>query len=429
MKQFWKNGPKGRAAAFAALAIAPAVLGLGAGLSFADGADAPTSVDDRFDSNNGTPGIQSGPWIIRPSVTLAIGHDDNVLASGDVPEIESMYLRLSGAFDARADMGMSIFRVQAELGHTWFTDADDLNFADGSVGVTLEHAFTQFTRAIISASFNSSVSFPAGEGVTVFGVFDPYINHARVNSVPVSLTLRHDNEAWFIQGKGSVTWRWNEDRETAGGLTIDQSFNDGTTTDFSLRVGRHISPDLALFAEAGRSESSYDEDSADNSGWRYVGGFEANLTNVLHGEVFAGYQTREYANTGDIGGFTYGADFTWFASELLSITFAASRDFGAQRVVTGLGNDIVPVRIDRVSLEADWEVLRNLILSGMFSWQSSEYELFARTDERRTIGAGFRYAFGETLSLSGSITHTEGESDFIADFDQTKVGVALTAGY
>lgn len=426
MKKFWNNGPKGRATAFVALAFAPAVLGIGAGISLADGADEPTSVKDRHKSNFESAGIQSGPWIVRPSMTLAVGHDSNILQSGDVPEIDSAYVRVSGAIDARADMGMSIFRIQAELGGTWFSDADDLDFTDGSIGASVDHAITNFTHVILEASYNSSVSFPAGEGITVFGVFDPYSDFARVNTLPVSLTLRHDNEVWFIQGRASATWRWNSDRETASGVVVDQSFNNGLTTDFSVRAGHYVSPDLALFAEVGRNESTYDEDSADNEGWRYVGGIEANLMRVLYGEIYAGYQTREYNNTGDIGGMTYGANLTWFATELLSISLEASREFGAQRIVTGLGNDIAPVSIDRVSLEADWEVLRNFILSGTFAWQRSEYELFSRTDEKRTYGIGFIYAFGEALSLAGTLTHTQGESDFIADYDQTRVGLALT---
>jgi hypothetical protein len=200
--------------------------------------------------------------------------------------------------------------------------------------------------------------------------------------------------------------------------------SDGTVRDQENR-NRNISritgqfeyartPSISVFAQAGYTNTQFDGRQAavtrlDSGAVRVLGGLNVDLAGRARGTIGVGYSVRDYKTAGfdTVKGLVAEGRVELFPTELFTITTGVRRSVEDAT----FGNTTPqPFWDNRFSLSADYELLRNLIVSG-----SGEYTIqtYINTEQRNTtyrIATGARYLISRRLTLDGSVNYTRRQS-------------------
>lgn len=395
-------------------------------------APGPVSVGERFRENMRPPGGQAGPWKVTPSVTLRGGYDDNVTTVPD-DAVSTSILELRGRVDATNDSAGASYAAYAEIGHSWYTDIDDYDHFDGTVGGRMNVQVSDYVRirGAIGVAYAEDED-AATEGIIINNTaFDPYVDLARYMSVPASLGARYDTGRWYVDGNADVVYADYADRLTRSGAIVNQDYQTGTEANFALRGGWMFTPAVSAFVEAQYNIQRYKDDSADSDGWRIVAGAEFEMTRLLTGELFAGYASQSYAIGGDdVTGLTYGGSLNWYMTQLVSLHLQARRNFDAERsAINGGVAETLPVIRDNISLRAEYEPLRHLLVTGEIGWQGSTYEGEDRKDSRTFGSLGLEYVFTPNVSVKLDYLHEKTSSDVAGDAERNTIMLGISGRY
>ena len=197
-----------------------------------------------------------------------------------------------------------------------------------------------------------------------------------------------------------------------------------------MRAGYEIYPHMSLFGEARAGANRYDDSNGDSNTWRAVVGGEMEFSRLLVGEAFAGYAVQSFPSGGQTSGLTYDAQLHWFARELLSFTFDASREFRGEVATTLAGvASTIPVTDDRVSVRAEWEPLRLLLVYAQAGYEREGRESVDRSDQLVSLIVGATYVLTRNLNLELEYEREDGRSNFAGDFARDRVSLGLAAAY
>jgi hypothetical protein len=197
------------------------------------------------------------------------------------------------------------------------------------------------------------------------------------------------------------------------GVAANQDDRDRLVTEYGGRVDYSISPDTALFLTAKGNTRDYDLApprvgvNRNSDGYEVLGGVAFDLTRLIRGEIGAGYMHQEYdaAGVGDTDDATGNVKIEWFPTQIMTITAKASRFVGD----SGLGGASSFLGTE-ASLGADYELLRNVILSGEVGWGKDEYQGVRRDDERWTGSLGAEYMLNRVAGVYGRYLHWDQDS-------------------
>jgi hypothetical protein len=193
-----------------------------------------------------------------------------------------------------------------------------------------------------------------------------------------------------------------------GGGFIDETFRNRTAPTMSGRVDYAVSPNLAVFGEAIGNIRDYDQvdpstlKSQNAAGYELLSGANFQVTHLLRGELGLGYLNETYANAsyGKVSGPGFRNKLQWFPTQLITVTATYARTMEDSGVVGA-----PTYRLESAALQADYELLRNLILTAQVNYSHAAYVGIARTDERYQASATASYLFNRHLSLNLSYGH------------------------
>lgn len=390
----------------------------------------PESVGDRFNRNNAPQGMQMGPWTVTPTATLRGGYDDNITTVSE-NETASPLVQLRGRLDIRNGEGTDFVTAYAEVEHTWYTDADDLDHLDARGGAAFQMAVsdTISLRGSLGVASEEAAD-SADEGIIVAGNFDPYVDLAKFLSVPASFGVNFDGGRYVFGASADLLYTDYDPRVTTGGVTVDQAFRNGTNIDLKARAGYKFTPGTGIFAEGQYNIQSYDDEAANSTGWRAVAGVEFEASKLITGEIFGGYASQSYDLGTEVTGLTYGASVDWFATELMSFSLDAKREFGAEQTEILLGLPITTaVTRDNVSLGVEYEPLRQMLVRAEGGWRQVDYDGQDRTDEGLYAGLGIDYAISPAFQVNMDYRYDQTSSEIAGDTERNVFMLGLTTGY
>jgi hypothetical protein len=212
--------------------------------------------------------------------------------------------------------------------------------------------------------------------------------------------------------------------------------HDGTTA--SGRVDYALTPATAIFASIGASERRYELQptntpavlfSRDSDGQTYSLGANFDITNLIRGEIAFGYLTEDFADAAfsDIDGLATSARVEWFPTPLATFEFSAQRSVTETGIVGAAGS-----LTTTLAARVDYEVRRNVILTGQLSHREDELEGLLRDDTGLAAGVDVLYLINEHLGASVSYQHAQRESGGAQpglEFDQETLGLNLVVRY
>jgi hypothetical protein len=216
------------------------------------------------------------------------------------------------------------------------------------------------------------------------------------------------------------------------GAFVREDFQDHYELAGTLRADYAISPATALFIEGTPNVHTYDLEPPtvpfrrDSNGFDLLSGLNFQVSHLVTGEVGVGYQMQHYVDRQfeGVDGLALRGQLTWYATQLITVTLHADRTFQD----SGLP-DTAAVKVSDISATADYELLRNLIVTGTFGYTHYEYPGLDRLDNRVAAGLGATYLFSRSLGLTLGYSYLRQDSSGVAhgfNFDDNRLAMTLT---
>lgn len=295
---------------------------------------------------------------------------------------------------------------------------------DGSRTRVSLTADAQFNRYLSRDTENSSLYSVRGTGrqelgggFTV-GVETGYRRQAERRSDPgaINTTLRpilYDaadaggNLQWEggrlrLRGTGSVASFTFRNGVLPDGTPLLLDFRDRTLYRYGATGDYALTANTAVRVQANYARSNYNVSAAsgglDRSSRRLelLGGVSFEFTDLLRGEIGLGFIDLKYDSPvfQAFSGFGGRVQVEYLPTPLTTITFRASR------TIEEAGLPLSPAYLrTAVSITADHELYRNVIISGYLDYSNNRFRQPDRSDRRPSAGASARYRMSRTVSL------------------------------
>ncbi len=395
------------------LALAMPAAAIAADGEYADAADGYTAlpVRDRPKPDYDPIGVRSGAFIFYPSVMERYIHDSNVFAAPSAEVSDDIFV-----FSPR-------LLVEGEIGRhtvTFNFGVDDYRYVDNT-SENRTDAFGEI-KAVIEASHDLNFTIRST------------IAHRHELRDDTDLPSNAAEPAPYMEYSGAVAAnkqfnrvgvslgvaakrRDYDDIAANGGGTIDQDPRDADVVSAGGRVTYDLMPGYRAFADLRGNWRRYRNAPGvnfDSDGIRALAGVEFAITNLIQGELGAGYIAQDYVNPiyADVSDFSYSASLIWSPTPLMTVTI------DGERLVSDSNLATVGGRIDStLRATLDYEVMRNFIVSPHFEYRNERYADIGRTDDVYQPGISADYYVNRYLRLGGAYDYTVRESSIsINDF-------------
>jgi len=197
-----------------------------------------------------------------------------------------------------------------------------------------------------------------------------------------------------------------------GGGVLPQAGSDASISDVALTGSYEIIPDYLGYVRVGGSLFNYWHATANNSTtYRVDTGLQIAPRHLISGRVYVGYLVQNYAQSslGSTSAPDYGGELVWNVTPFTTLTFDGLRTFytgtpasSTTQVAGPAGSGYLE---STFAVNADHELLRNLLLNVNAYYENDSFQGIVRTDDVFIGGGGFRYLVNRNFFLGGSFSY------------------------
>ncbi len=365
-----------------------------------------------------------------PKAIASLSYDDNLFSSR-VKSQGTMVWHMTPSLQAAADYGRTKVGGFIKIDSQIYSRFSNLNAVAPYAGLGFK---TEVTRDLVFQG-RADYAYTAEDSYltrSIGGVANPS-SLARHHDAKASASVNQTFGRVNVSLGGAVQRLAYTDVRDGVGLPVSQNFRNETLATITARGGYEVSPGLRTFVESSVNRRDYENvPMVSSKGFRVVGGVSSELSRLIAGEVYAGYMAQTFQSNrfGTVDGYTAGGRLIWYPTNFLTLTLNADRAI-QESFVKNTANPIASIVFNNtLGFRADYEVLRNFIVSGRVSVADSKYVNDIRRDQVYTAGATASYMFNRMLSGSLDYRHTKGVSgDFNSNFNRNVVTASLKAQY
>ena len=369
-------------------------------------------------------GTPVGAFIMYPSLTVDTEYNDNIFAT-DGNEEDDIIFRIKPSVNIESDWDNHSLQFLSSATFNQYVDNTsedviDYEFLSSGRLDILEDTFL-FGSAGVNRTHEDRTSADdvQGDEPTQYTVIGGNIDfHHRFNRAWTELnnTVQHLNY---------------DDVSGGPGITIDNDDRDRLETHSRLRAGYDFNPEVSAFLQGHFGVEKYDETpdspgvSRDAYQYGVAAGFRFDITDLIVGDAFAGYQWREQDDDafGDENTYEVGAGLTWFATELTTANLNASRHW-EETTVAGSSSALTTI----VGVGVNHSLLDTVTLSGHVDYTNEDFEGTNRTDETYSFGPEVIYLVNRFVHLSLGYNYEQRDSDAATE-DYTIHSVVLSTRF
>jgi hypothetical protein len=361
--------------------------------------------DDPYYQPKGIPlGSDGTPWRLFPNLYADVGYDDNVYRSTGSGKVSSAIFEADPTLILDYDINRARVDLYAQGG---FQSLSQYQLYTYNTGIQGEYEI----------SHDAAVSLSASDGLF-------YEDYASADTFSQE---KRPNEYQLFDVSGKANFKPNRLGFTVGGSYDAYDYTstplmDGTLVNFHFRNAQiakgwgeasyDFSPGYSAFVKATYNNDDQVDTTRSSNGYSVDAGVDLLLGNLAQGEAYIGYLTQDYkAPFKDISGLDFGANLTWYPTELLTVKLAGSRQLENTTVTNaGAGDD------KSGSLTADYELLRTLHLNATVGYDDTNYagSIPVRDDKSFSAGAGAKWLLTHYVWLDAHYTYTNRSSTVLA---------------
>lgn len=372
-------------------------------------------------------GIRAGGFTAFPRLQSGVVHDDNVFAAEDNRQ-PATTLRLTPEVLIRSNWSRHALetRVRADIDRN--LDFDSENATDWSLGGAGRLDVVRGVDVTLAADYARD-----HEARTAAGADPAARRPIAFDLASASLAATRTRGRLRLSANAAVLGYDYRDGLSAAGAVIEQDDRDRTVARLTGRADYALSPATALFVQLARDDRDYRKVAGSpdrsSSGHEALAGVDFELGALIRGEVAAGYIRQDFQDAayGDLDGFGGRARLSWFPTQLTTLTATAGRSVEDTGVVGSAG----ALRTD-VSIGADHELLRNLILTAETAWSEDGYNGVDRTDTRFAASFSAIYRLNRRYGLTAGLTYLDQSSSGAAagpTYRSTRLSIAVVSQF
>lgn len=407
---------KARSIAHALSAAAALAAMLGA--ASADG----VAVMDRARPLYDAKGVPLDGFRLFPEMDVGVNVTDNVFQT-DAARKSDVNFQVAPAFRLTSEWSQHMVEFFGKLTALRYADHSSENMTNWTVGgrgrLDVRRGAALFAGASYSVDHEGRSS-PNSPGDIAEPVrYSVFRSDASVSVQP--------NRLRFLVGGEFDRYSYDATPLTGGGFLSNRD-RDRDELRLRGRVSYELSPGYLAFVETAYIRREFDLAvdrtgvNRDSTGSAFNAGFEFELVEFLHGDVFVGRLDRQFgAPLKDFSGFNYGATLTWLATPLTTVQLTAARMLN-ETTVAGSSMSVD----NTFAVGVDHELRRNVILQANLSYVDSEFVGTQRGDTYFEGRVGAAYLIDRNLSATAGYERRQRESNALGeDYSEDKFSVGL----
>lgn len=324
---------------------------------------------------------------VMPRISAETIYDSNIFVLPDATD--DLIVRIQPRLDATKTTGSLTIAGAAEVDHRQYlstTNQSTTDFALGFSGryeISRDSTLYAGTRNGRRTENRTDPDAPANlQRPTRYSFASGYFGGSRTFN-----RLR-------IAGRVSAEDRDYTDGRDALNTIIDQDFRSRLLLMGEAGAEYGLSPDTSLFVNLALNKRDYRPQPAlaparDSSGYRFTAGASFEIGKLSRGELALGYFKQDFKDPlySTAKGLAVRGKVEYFATPLLTLSLNANR--GAEESSTiGTGAYVATA----LSAQADYELLRNLIISASAEYERDKFQDIDRkyTSKGFALGADYR---------------------------------------
>jgi len=358
-------------------------------------------------------GIPLGGFRLYPRLNFDTAYDDNVFR---LPAAQSdWYFRQTPTLRLRSQWGQHFLEVYGGADNYNYSRVSSLDLTDWNMGAAGRY---DIARGISVAGSNT------------YGEYHEALYSPKPVGNQISPTRFHKNHsevtASYHPASLGIGAGFSLDRLTyasvplLGGGLIGNSDRNQKQYQAYVRGFYDFSPGYSAFVKAAYDSRVFDQflDRSgfhrSSNGFKLDAGLDLQITNLIDGEIFAGYLEQHYAQNvptplKSIAGLDYGGQLNWYPTQLMTVHLTAAHTV-SDVIISGVSAS----EDENVKLSADYELGYNLIAQAYGEYTHSSLQGSSRSDDYPSGGINLKYLMNEYLSANLSYDYSERVSNIAA---------------
>ena len=355
----------------------------------------PREEEDPF----GPVGVHAGSFLVKPSLELSEGYDDNPFRTANGPG--SRFTAVAAKVNARSEWSRHELTADLRGAYTTYSDVSGNDRPEAEAKLRGRIDVTSQSRIELEGKASLTTESPGSPDAITSAVRPPNIYSFGTSAGYVQRFNRFE-----MALRGSIEHSTYENAHLISGGIEDLSDRNFTSYAGKLRGGYEITPGIKPFVEAGLDTRVFDRE-IDFDGIRRGSdgvfartGVEFDRKGVLTGEASVGYARRSYRDPSlpDISGLIVDSSLVWKATGLTKVTLAAKSTI-EETTLTGASG--LFRREARITV--DHAFRRWLIGSASVAYGLDDYRGVDRLDEKLGLSAALTYNLNRSLALKGEL--------------------------
>jgi hypothetical protein len=367
-------------------------------------------------------GIPMGVFRLFPDLVTSVSYDDNVFRQPSITESDFFFTEIPTLLldYTTNDSHLVLYADGTFTQYSKLTTVDTQLYDFGAKGLYDITRATEVSGNIsysqLEESLSSSNTLASQEAPTLYTLFDASGQvSVKPNRLGFVLGGSNDQYVYFntpLFGGGTLQNRDRDNTVYKGFAEVNYDFSPGYST---YLKGTYNADEFAeRFDRSGAHRSS--------DGYQVDAGVNILLGDLLQGTAYIGYVDQRYTHPlPDIAGVDFGANLTWYPTELLTLQLTASRQIVNTTFAGASGGD------DRnVNLAATYEVTRQMFLNASFGYDDTAYKGAGLTETTPTFGVGAKYIVNHYAQLNLNYTFSSRDATFSGlNYDDNLVTLGL----
>lgn len=225
---------------------------------------------------------------------------------------------------------------------------------------------------------------------------------------------------------------------TGNGTPIAESDRNRIEYSVTPRITYQIVKGYRAFIQASGNERSYQSKfdqfgyQRDSHGYQVDAGTAVQLTNLITGEIFAGYLQQDYKDSRlpTASGPGFGGNLLWNVTPLTSVRATLSRTVQEWNSFESSQPPVSSYIATTTGVSVEHQVHDDLLASAGIDYENDDFQGISRSDNVYGGSAGIRYLINRHLSAGVNFAYNRRESNvaFIS-YDQEIIGASIRLQY